>query len=249
VTFRDDFSRQAALYSTYRPTYPPELFDFLAGLVRRRKRAWDCATGSGQAAVALSKHFDEVVATDASAEQIAHARRDAKIRYAVAPAGTSGLESHSVDLVTVAQALHWLDLDEFYAEARRVLVLGSVIAVWGYGDPVIGDPAVNAIVHRFNRGTIEKCWAPNRDLLLDGYRTLQFPFGELTSPEFRLEKEWTLSQLAGYVRTWSATNKYIAEHGTDPVIRLEAEIAKEWGGADVTHLVTWPLYLRVGRSS
>lgn len=246
MTFRDHFSRQAALYFTYRPSYPPELFEFLAGFAPARRLAWDCATGSGQAAVALADYFDRVVATDASPQQIIHAEPAANVSYAVAPAHASGLEARSVDLVTVAQALHWFDLDEFYAEVRRVLVNRGVIAVWGYGDPVMDTPELERIVHSFNRGTIESYWTAGRDILLDGYRRVDFPFREITTPCFRLEKSWTLAELAGYFRTWSATNRFIAANGFDPVTEVERELEAEWGGAEKSRLITWPLYLRVG---
>lgn len=246
MTFRDHFSRQAALYSTFRPTYPPELFEFIAALAPARHRAWDCATGSGQAAVALAAFFDEVLATDASAEQIDHAEPHPKVRYAVANAASSGIEPRAVDAITVAQALHWLDLDDFYAESRRVLVKGGVIAAWGYGDPVIDDPEIDAVVHSFNRGTLEQYWPPQRDVLLAGYESLPFPFREIEAPPLRLEQRWTLSQLIGYFRTWSATNRYIAERGSDPVPEVEKALATKWGGEQKTRLVTWPLHFRVG---
>ena len=249
MTFRDHFSRQAALYATYRPSYPPELFEFLAGLAPARKLAWDCATGSGQAAVALAGHFERVVATDASAEQISHAEQAEKVTYEVALAHASRLDAHSADLITVAQALHWLDLDEFYSEVRRVAVESGVVAVWGYGDPVMDTPALERIVHAFNRGTIEDYWTKNRDILLDGYRSVDFPFREFIAPPFRLEKHWTLTELAGYFRTWSATNRFIAARGFDPVSAVEGELEGEWGGAEKRHLITWPVYLRVGAVS
>jgi SAM-dependent methyltransferase len=249
VTFRDHFSRRAALYSTYRPSYPPELFEYLAGIAPARRLAWDCATGSGQAAVPLSRYFDRVIATDASAEQIAHSDPNEKVRYAVAAADASGLPPSSVDLVAVAQALHWFDLDEFFAEARRVLAPGGVLAVWGYGDPVIDDPELERISHAFNRGTLEKYWTANRDLLLSGYRSVPFPFREIETPRFRMTQRWTLPELAGYFRTWSATSLFVAEHCEDPVVSVEKELAAKWGGAKTTHLIEWPLYLRAGINS
>jgi SAM-dependent methyltransferase len=246
VTFRDQFSRQANLYSIYRPTYPPALFEYIAALTPTRRRAWDCATGSGQAAVGLSAYFDEVIATDASPQQIAHAAPAERVRYAVTPASKSGIEDATVDLVTVAQALHWFDVDEFFNEAKRVLKSDGVIAIWGYGDPELDEARIDRIVHAFNRGTIERYWTGNRNLLLNGYRTLPFPFREITPPRFRLEKEWTLDELIGYFRTWSATNRFIADRGYDPVPEVQADLSELWGPADTKRLVVWPLFLRVG---
>lgn len=246
MTFRDHFSRQANLYSIYRPSYPPELFDYLAALPPARRRAWDCATGSGQAAVALSAYFDEIIATDASPQQIAHAAQAENVRYEVTPASMSGIDEQTVDLVTVAQALHWFDVDAFYGEAKRVLRSDGAIAVWGYGDPVMDDPRIDQVVRDFNRGTIERYWTGNRNLLLHGYRTLPFPFREIKPPEFRLEKRWTLDELIGYFRTWSATNRFIADRGHDPVPDVRSDLTEFWGPAETKRLVLWPLFLRVG---
>jgi SAM-dependent methyltransferase len=248
VTFRDQFSKQAALYSQCRPGYPAELFDYLASIAPGHSVAWDCATGSGQAAVPLARFFRQVVVTDASMQQISHAVPHPAVSYRVAPADSSGLPSNSVDLVTVAQALHWFDTDDFYAEAKRVLVAGGALAAWGYGDPVMHEPALQAIVHDFNHGTMESYWPANRNVLLDCYRTLPFPFREIVPPHFELRLRWTLPELTGYFRTWSATARYVDERGADPVVEVELSLAKQWGNAMTRHLVTWPVYIRAGYS-
>jgi ubiquinone/menaquinone biosynthesis C-methylase UbiE len=164
--------------------------------------ALDCATGSGQAARGLADHFDRVIATDASAEQISNAGMHPRIEYRVAPAESSGLPDASVDLVTVAQGLHWLDHARFFAEARRVLRPGGAIAVWGYGDPILDTPELEKTLHHFNRVTVESCWLPERQLLLDGYSTIDFPFNEIQTPHLTLDREIDLTQLIGYVRSW-----------------------------------------------
>ena len=158
---KDYFSSQAKRYANSRPDYPAGLIDFVAGLSARHELAWDCATGSGQAAVPLASHFAHVVATDVSENQIAHARPHRGVEYRVATAEASRLETASVDLVTVAQALHWLDRDRFYAEVRRVLAPGGAIAVWSYGDPAIeDDPAIDAVLQRFNHETLARIGLP-----------------------------------------------------------------------------------------
>lgn len=164
----------------------------------------------------------------------------------MAQADASELPDNSVDLVTVAQALHWLEVEPFLAEATRVLVPDGAIAVWGYGDPVLDSPVLNEILHGFNRGTIESYWLPERQLLLDGYSTVPFPFDEVAVPEFTLARDLSLSELMGYVRTWSATARYIAEHGVGELERLEAELAAHWGDPHQHRLVVAPLYMRAG---
>jgi len=244
MDFKDHFSSRAALYSQYRPTYPRELFDWIAGVAKSHEIVWDCATGSGQAAIGLSRIFERVIATDASEKQIAMAEPNPSIEYRVASAYDSGLGDSSVDAVTSAQAIHWFDHDRFYDEVRRVLRPDGVLVVWGYGDPVIDNLRLNRIVHDYNRGTIESYWRPERDLILAGLRTISFPFREVPAPSFVMEREWTLAELAGYMRTWSATAAYAEKLGGDPVASVEGELAQYWGSG--THTVRWPLHVRAG---
>ena len=224
------------------------MFDWLASIAPGTHAVWDCATGSGQAARALAARFGRVIATDASSAQLAQAESDPRIEYRVARAEDSGLVAHSVDLVTVAQALHWLDHARFFAEVRRVLVSGGALAAWGYGDPVIERREVNTIVHAYNRGTVESYWLPERQLLLDGFRTIEFPFDEIDAPTFKLEQNWSLSELSGYLRTWSATARYAAEIDRDPIAEVERDLLGVWGEPDHPRQVSWPLHMRVGYS-
>jgi SAM-dependent methyltransferase len=210
--------------------------------------ALDCATGNGQAARGLAAWFDRVIATDASAEQISRAPPHEKIDYRVTSAESSGLPQHSVDLVTVAQGLHWLNSAAFFAEAERVLAPAGAIAVWGYGDPVLDTPELEAILHHFNRVTIEDYWLPERQLLLDGYRTIEFPFQEIETPHFMLTRDLTLAELMGYVRSWSATARFVAENGTAEVENVEGELARFWGEPDRRRRVEAPLHVRAGYS-
>ncbi len=148
MNFKDYFSKQASDYTRYRPHYPETLFEYLATLVFSHQRAWDCATGSGQAALGLTTYFKEIIATDASEKQIANVFEHKKITYLIAPAEKTEIESNSVDLIAVAQALHWFDLDKFYAEARRVLKEGGVVAAWSYSLLRISS-AVDRVLHQF----------------------------------------------------------------------------------------------------
>jgi len=244
MEFKDHFSGRAALYSQFRPTYPERLFDWIGTVARHHDCVWDCATGSGQAAVGLTRVFRRVIATDASEKQIAMAEPNPAIDYRVANAYESGLPDSSVDAVTVAQAIHWFDHHQFFEEAKRVMRAAAVIVVWGYGDPVIDTLRLDRIVHDYNRGTIESFWRPERNIILDGLRTIPFPFDEIPAPVMTMEREWTLPELTGYMRTWSATAAYAEKHGGDPVAAVEAELEKNWGPG--THIVRWPLYIRAG---
>ncbi|HEX6397189.1 MAG TPA: class I SAM-dependent methyltransferase, partial [Steroidobacteraceae bacterium] len=129
------FTTVAREYANFRPGYPPKLFAWLARVAPARDAVWDCGCGSGQASVALAEYFERVHATDVAPQQIAAAKPHPHVTYAVAPAERSGLPAASVDLVTVAQALHWFDFDRFYAEVRRVCRPGGLLAVWAYELP------------------------------------------------------------------------------------------------------------------
>ncbi len=111
--FEDHLSQQAHDYARHRPHYPRELFTYLATIAPSHRLAWDCGTGNGQAARALAEHFNRVVATDASSDQLAQAIRHGRIEYRIERAEDVSLEASSVDLVTVAIAVHWFDLAPF----------------------------------------------------------------------------------------------------------------------------------------
>lgn len=247
MSFKDHFSEVAARYAEFRPTYPDALFSWLAGLCEARDCAWDCATGSGQAAAGLAPHFIKVIATDASAEQVAHASGPGNVGFRVATAEASGLDAHSIDLVTVAQAAHWFDLPKFFAEARRVLKPGGVLALWGYGRLDLPG-GMDEIFQRFYGETIGPCWPPERKWIDDGYSSLEFPFKEISAPAFSIEVEWNLPRLLAYLSTWSAVKRYRTEHGSDPLPALMDELRPLWGEPETSLKLEWPLFLRIGRN-
>jgi ubiquinone/menaquinone biosynthesis C-methylase UbiE len=242
----DHFSRVAASYATWRPKYPEELFDYLAGLLHRRKLAWDCGAGTGQATIPLADRFEEVVGTDISNTMLGQAPRHPRVDYRVVPAEASGLRAASVDLISVAQALHWLDQDSFYEEADRVLVPGGILAAWTYGSPRLDSDRLQRELSRFQDDVIGPYWPVDRAHVDAGYRTLQLPFPELDPPAFAMEEQWTLAQLLGYIGTWSATQRCREKTGLDPVPELNRALLQHWGTGS-SRRVRWPLTLRVGR--
>lgn len=246
MSFRDHFSDASGAYAEFRPTYPEELFAWLAGLCKEHEAAWDCATGSGQAAAGLARHVKQVVATDASSEQIAHADGPSNVYFRVVSAEAGGLADDSTDLVTVAQAAHWFDLPRFYAEVKRVLKPGGVLALWGYGRLCLPD-GMDEILQHFYGETIGPYWPPERRLIDDAYRSLDFPFAEIAAPEFFIEVEWSLPRLLDYLSTWSAVKRYRADQGSDPLPALMAELRPLWGNPDTALRLKWPLFLRAGR--
>jgi hypothetical protein len=244
TSFKDHFSGHASDYAAARPDYPPELFAWLADMAPTRARAWDCATGNGQAAVALAAHFRQVIATDASAEQIANAVPHHGIEYRVAAAESPGIEAGSIDLVAVAQAAHWFDRPRFYAASREVLREGGLVALWSYGLFEI-EPALDNLVGHFYRKTVGPHWPPERRLIDEHYATLDFPFAEISPPRFAMRRTWTRERVLAYLRTWSAVQRYRKSCGDDPVALIEPEFTDLWGDRPERE-VRWPLYLRVG---
>jgi SAM-dependent methyltransferase len=242
----EHFSRQSSRYRDSRPGYPAALYDFLGAAVARAETALDCATGNGQAAIDLAGRFDEVVAFDLSAQQIAKATAHPRVSYFVADAARLPLADHRVDLVTVAQALHWLDLPAFYAEIRRVARPGAVLAAWTYG-PIRVTPAVDKVVAHLYEDIVGPYWPAERRHVESGYRDLSFPFELLPAPPLALEADWSLERLTGYLASWSAVQRYKDAVGSDPVTAVRQQLAAAWGPAEGMRRVEWPLAIRAGR--
>jgi SAM-dependent methyltransferase len=245
MAFKDRFSGHASDYAQFRPRYPAALFEYLARMAPDRSCAWDCATGNGQAAIGLAGFFERVVATDASEAQIANADRHERIEYHIATADRSGLEVQSVSAVTVAQALHWLDVDLFFEEVKRVLKPNGVIAVWCY-NLVNVSPAIDVLIEDFYRETVGPYWDSERRLVETGYHAVAFPFIEFEAPTFRMTANWSFDHLLGYVRTWSATKGFVIARGFDPVTALGQTLKAIWGSADELP-VSWNLSTRLGK--
>jgi len=249
--FKDHFSKQSKAYGEFRPQYPQALYEYLSGICSSgHELVWDCATGTGQAARGLSGYFDNIIATDASAQQIASAAGPENVTFRVALAEGSGLDSASVDLVTVAQALHWFDLSVFYDEVKRVLKPKGILAVWTYDLLKIEDK-IDGIIEKFNDDIIGEYWPAERQLVRDRYRKLSFPFNErgltASSPEFNMTAQWSLDDLMGYLATWSSVAAYKDVRNKDPLREIYADLCAAWGVSSDKKDVKWPLSLRIGR--
>jgi SAM-dependent methyltransferase len=243
----DHFSERAGAYAAYRPTYPPSLLAFLASLCARHDLAWDCGTGNGQAALGLAEHFAAVLATDPSAEQLAHAHPHPRVTYRKTRDAASELPSASADLVAAAQAFHWFEAGAFFAEARRVARPAGVVAIWCYGLPSV-SLRIDPRLRHFHDTTVGPDWPSGRALVTTLYRTVAFPFPEIPAPAFTIERALVLADFGRYVGTWSAVGRHQARTGRDPVPDLLDQLRPAWGAA-TARSVTWPIGLRVGRVS
>jgi SAM-dependent methyltransferase len=246
MTFEDHYSGHADAYARHRPRYPEELFAWLASVIPGRALAWDAGTGNGQVAVALTADIDQVVATDASADQLARAVPHERITYRHEPSDRTSLPDGSVDLITAGAAAHWFDLDRFYREVRRVGKRGAVVALFSYGPRDFAD-AVGPVVHRFQEEVLGEFWPERIQYVHDRYSTLPFPFDEIAAPPLVMSAEWNLGELLAFPETWSASQRFFQQRGTRATGEIAPELAEAWGDPARRREIRCPLFARVGR--
>lgn len=243
---KDHFSAHAATYAQFRPVYPEQLYDFLLPLISEKKVAWDCGCGNGQVAAVLANYFEHVEATDLSKKQIHHAVLKPNIEYHVAPAENTPIENNFVNLITVGQAVHWFDFDEFYKEVVRVSAPNAILAIWCYSLMEVNN-GIDTIIRQFYSKTLgDQYWDPARKYIDEHYKTIPFPFEEIPAPEFTINVSWNLPQLTGYLNSWSAVQHYIQKNNRNPVEFITPDLEKAWGNQEF-HNIRFPLFLRVGR--
>ncbi|MGR9091094.1 MAG: class I SAM-dependent methyltransferase [Gammaproteobacteria bacterium] len=248
---KDYFSAQADRYVAFRPHYPGALFAALCRDLPADALVWDCATGNGQAATMLGRKVSRVVGSDQSAAQLRNALPHEHVHYVQAYAEAMPLGDGSVDLITVAQALHWFDFGRFYAEAARVLKPGAMIVAWTYSFlsviPQLGDD-IERVLRGFYHDVVGPYWPAEHRWVNEGYRTIPFPFAAIDIGEFTIDVAWDLASVAGYVSSWSATQGYEAATGNDPMPLLVERLAEPWGAPANTRRLRWPLNIRAGRA-
>ncbi|HKP32702.1 MAG TPA: class I SAM-dependent methyltransferase [Chitinophagaceae bacterium] len=244
---KDLFSSHASDYALYRPSYPPELIEYIASLCKNHDIALDCATGNGQAAVLLSKHFKQVIGTDLSKDQIAVAKQLPNISYRVSPAESTPFSDNTFDLITIAQAYHWVKHDEFAKEIKRIGKPGAIIAVWGYNLFKSSNGQVTKLIDDFYYNVTDPYWEPERKFIESNYETAPFEFAEI-KPEkkFRMIVHWSADQVEGYLNTWSAIKKFIKINNYNPISELMQNVRKAWGNNEKIEF-EFPLPLRIGK--
>ena len=243
---KDNFSAHASTYAKFRPVYPTELYEFLFSQIQGKQVAWDCGCGNGQVAGRLADHFERVEATDISQKQLEQAVRKPNINYQLAPAENVPMSDKSVDLVTVAQAIHWFDFDKFYKEVYRVSKPGSLIAIWCYSLLTV-NKKVDAIILNFYENTLgDRYWDAERRYVEEQYQTIPFPFDEIETPEFVIRVSWTPDHLIGYLNSWSAVQHYIRDTNINPVEKISISLRDAWGEQEQQDVV-FPLFTRIGK--
>lgn len=247
INFEDHFSKHAERYAQFRPHYPDEIYAYLASLAPGHSLAWDCGTGNGQAALGLAKYFNKVYATDASPEQISRVYPHERVDYRVEPAEHTSLGASSTDLVTVAVAIHWFNFDEFYAEVKRVLKPDGILAAWTYNLPEI-SLEIDPLVKHYYSEILSGYWPERIHYLAEEYKTIPFPFDEIIPPPFVMEASWDLNQFAGFLDSWSATQRYRTQQGRHPLEIIWPQLVAAWGDENELRSVRWPLHFRIGRN-
>jgi ubiquinone/menaquinone biosynthesis C-methylase UbiE len=242
---KDNFSVQSGAYKKFRPTYPRELYDMLVSMCPERDSCWDCGTGNGQVAVALSDYFKKVYATDISENQIAYAPKKVNLEYKVERAEATHFSNNQFNLITVAQAVHWFDIPVFYKEVKRVAKNGGVLAIWGYGLLQI-DPAIDRLMYQFYDDIVGPYWDFERKIIEDGYKNIPLEFKEIKEDQqFQIVTKWTLYQMEGYLTSWSSVQNYILEKKENPVPWIIEKLAAYWH-INETKEVSFPIFMRIG---
>ncbi|MDX5372261.1 MAG: class I SAM-dependent methyltransferase [Pseudomonadaceae bacterium] len=242
------FGQRADAYASFRPQYPGALFDWLAANSPDRERALDIACGNGQASRPLRQRFDQVLACDGSLEQLRAAPDLAGIDCFAADAEALPLGVQCLDLIVVAQALHWFASPAFFAEVQRLLRPGGLFCAWCYGLLRI-DPGLDTALDAFYHDTLRGYWPKGRASIDAGYADIQPPWSRIAVPGFAIELEWNLQQLMGYLSTWSAVQKLEQASGRDPLLALHPRLAALWGDGQQKRFVRWPLHFVAGRPS
>ncbi|MBX7206131.1 MAG: class I SAM-dependent methyltransferase [Bacteroidia bacterium] len=240
---KDNFSNHAAVYAKYRPVYPNSLFEFIYAQANGFENAWDAGTGNGQVSKVLSQKFKKVLATDISEKQLSHAQVLPNIVYLKAAEDVPQIQNASVDLITVAQAIHWFNRAAFYTEVKRVAKPNALVVVWCYSLAQV-SAEIDFLINRFYTETIGAFWDEERRLVEQGYRTIEFPFKELPVPELSMDVYWEIEHVHGYLTSWSAVQHFIKANGFNPVDKLITELKPLWNGSMP---VRFPLHIRAGR--
>ena len=244
---RDKFSDDSGAYKRFRPTYPAEFLLEIISLSKERNSCWDCGTGNAQVAQFMASHFNQVHATDISSEQLSRAAKAPNIIYKKVRSEKTPFPDNSFDLITVAQAFHWFDFETFFKEAKRVSKNDGVLAIWGYGLLRFNNE-LDAVIDQFYMEVVGPFWDPERKYVEEAYKNISFPFKEISrSKEYAIIKEFSMSELLGYLGTWSAVQNFRKARQCDPLEEVIPQLTKIWSGYPETLKARFPLFSRIGR--
>lgn len=240
---KDRFSDKATGYAAFRPKYPESLFRFVYSKVETFGVAWDAGTGNGQVAGVLAAKFNTVYATDISIKQLMEMPTLPNVSSFVADESAPQIPDASVNLITVAQAIHWFDSARFCKEVTRVVAPGAVLAIWGYG--LVQLPAKwQTAMAGFYSETVGPYWDQERKHIDTAYKDIAVPFREISiGKSFTMAYEWSPDQLEGYLNTWSAVGNYVKNNGENPVTPFINDLSKAGLSGKLT--VSFPIFVRL----
>ena len=241
--WNDHFSDNAAGYFDNRFAYPSAFYRTMAQHSPATNMVWDCGAGSGQASLALAREYDQVIASDASAEQVRHATRHQRVDYRVEQVEACSLTDHSADAVLAAQAVHWFDLDGFYQQVQRVLRPGGLIVLSTYAFPR-ADSKTEEIIQDLVKN-LRPWWPEATHHPFSRYESLAFPFEAVDFPAFECKMAWTLTDLLNFLATWSGVSRAIAANGPGIIEDLKIALEPVWGTS--IRKIVWPIWTRTGR--
>ncbi len=241
------FDDKADLYASSRPTYPKEIYNYLSSLCSSTLTAWDCACGSGQVAIGLIDKFERVYATDISENQLTNAKLHPNITYKISSAENTNFGDDFFDLVCVAQALHWFNLESYWNEVHRVLKPNGVFSAWGYlWSPV--DESIESVIQEYIWDIVEPYWTPQHSLLWNRYRNIDFPFRKIESPVFKMNMLLSIDELFNLIHTTSAARRYMDDHGDDFFREAYTAVSEIWGSLIQKRKIAFSLIFYAGRS-
>lgn len=239
------FDKKAHFYAVARPTYPSELFELLSERCNQHHNALDCGTGNGQSAVLLADHFEHVSGLDTSQSQLKLAEKRNNVNYIMATADQLPAKDQSIDLVTVAEAVHWFSLDDFYNETNRVLKPDGKVAVWCYYLPNI-SPKLDTIIDTLFHETLKDYIDDKRLLIKDGYKNLPFPFENVERHELTTTKTWSFENMLQNLYSSSQVKKYTNDTGIDPIAAIHDQLKAAWGDT-ASRTANWQISVLIGQ--
>ncbi len=242
---KDNFSEKSAQYARYRPSYPKRFFEYLDSLVSTKQLAWDCGTGNGQVAIELAKSYDMVYATDISKSQIKNVFTSSNIEYSIQAVEQTNFKDSIFDIIVVSQAIHWFNFTKFYNKVNRTAKYKALLCVVGYGNISVSKK-IDSIIEYIYKEKLESYWDPERRYVDEAYQSIPFPYKEVITPSFKIEKKWDFEHLIGYLNTWSATKHYNKKTKHNIVNDYKNKLKKEWG-SEKTKKITFPVLLRIGK--
>lgn len=129
----DNFTNKAEAYAKGRPGYPKEAIDKIRELASKETVFADIGAGTGKFTKELAEYGYHIYAVEPNADMRKQLINTLKpydnVKIIEGTAETTTLPNHSVDILTVAHALHWFDLEAFRTECHRIMKPNGLVMV------------------------------------------------------------------------------------------------------------------------